>query len=147
MRKLCLDLGKKTCGFAISDVGQTIAVGLENFFYEEYHFYEVINRIKYYLEESEFQGQIDEIILGLPLRMDLSESKTTKMVKKFATVLAKNITLPVRLQDERQSTKNAEAILSQGGYSAKQKKLKKDSLAAQLILEDYLERQHHEKSN
>jgi putative crossover junction endodeoxyribonuclease len=46
--------------------------------------------------------------------------------------------LPIIFQDERQTTINAENILQSAGYSKTKRKTKKDSLAAQLILEDYL---------
>lgn len=47
MRKLGLDLGTKTCGFAISDELGIIATGLENFHYEQELMNQVIDRINY----------------------------------------------------------------------------------------------------
>ena len=46
MRKLCLDLGTKTCGFAISDNLNIIATGLENYFFQEKKFSEVIKKVE-----------------------------------------------------------------------------------------------------
>lgn len=138
MRKLCLDLGTKTCGFAISDNLNIIATGLENYFFQEKKFSEVIKKVKWYLNESEYKNEIDTIVLGYPLRMDLSKSERTLMVENFKLILAKEINLPIIFQDERQTTINAENILQLAGYSKTKRKTKKDSLAAQLILEDYL---------
>ena len=138
MRKLCLDLGTKTCGFAISDNLNIIATGLENYFFQEKKFSEVIKKVKWYLNESEYKNEIDTIVLGYPLRMDLSKSERTLMVENFKLMLAKEINLPIIFQDERQTTINAENILQSVGYSKTKRKTKKDSLAAQLILEDYL---------
>lgn len=138
MRKLCLDLGTKTCGFAISDNLNIIATGLENYFFQEKKFSEVIKKVKWYLNESEYKNEIDTIVLGYPLRMDLSKSERTLMVENFKLMLAKEINLPIIFQDERQTTINAENILQSAGYSKIKRKTKKDSLAAQLILEDYL---------
>ena len=138
MRKLCLDLGTKTCGFAISDNLNIIATGLENYFFQEKKFSEVIKKVKWYLNESEYKNEIDTIVLGYPLRMDLSKSERTLMVENFKLMLAKEINLPIIFQDERQTTINAEKILQSAGYSKTKRKTKKDSLAAQLILEDYL---------
>ncbi|WP_027122733.1 Holliday junction resolvase RuvX [Metamycoplasma spumans] len=140
MRKLCLDLGTKTCGFAISDPIGIIATGLENFYFEENNFKQVINKVLSYLNEGEYKNQIDAIILGYPLRMDLSKSERTLMVERFAKRLGEQIDLPIIFQDERQSTMGAEQILIEAGFSRKKRKTKKDSLAAQLILEDYLRR-------
>lgn len=72
--------------------------------------------------------------------MDSSKSERTLMVENFKLMLEKEITLPIIYQDERQSTINAENILMQANYSKQKRKQKKDSLAAQLILESYLER-------
>lgn len=144
MRKLALDLGIKTCGFAISDSNCIIAKGLENYYFTTKKFSEVINRIKWYLYNSEYKNEIDEIILGYPLRMDLSKSERTLMVEHFQEMLAKEIDIKITFQDERQSTINAEEILKLANYSKTKRKTKKDSLAAQLILEDYL-RNKYEK--
>ena len=144
MRKLALDLGIKTCGFAISDSNCIIAKGLENYYFTTKKFSEVINRIKWYLYNSEYKNEIDEIILGYPLRMDLSKSERTLMVEHFQEMLAKEIDIKIIFQDERQSTINAEEILKLANYSKTKRKTKKDSLAAQLILEDYL-RNKYEK--
>ncbi|QJG66592.1 Holliday junction resolvase RuvX [Mycoplasma phocoeninasale] len=141
MRKLCLDLGTKSCGFAISDPLGIIVSGLENYNFEENHFKLVISRVLFYLNESVYKNEIDTIVLGYPLRMDLSKSKRTYMVERFASRLAEVISIPIEFQDERQSTINAEEILLTAGYNSKKRKSKKDSLAAQLILEDYLRRE------
>ena len=144
MRKLALDLGIKTCGFAISDSNCIIAKGLENYYFTTKKFSEVINRIKWYIYDSEYKNEIDEIILGYPLRMDLSKSERTIMVENFRKMLQREVDLKITFQDERQSTINAEEILKLANYSKTRRKTKKDSLAAQLILEDYL-RKYYEK--
>ena len=76
--------------------------------------------------------------------MDLSKSERTLMVENFREMLAKEIDIKITFQDERQSTINAEEILKLANYSKTKRKTKKDSLAAQLILEDYL-RNKYEK--
>ena len=144
MRKLALDLGVKTCGFAISDFNCIIAKGLENYYFTTKKFSEVINKIKWYIYDSEYKNEIDEIILGYPLRMDLSKSERTIMVENFRKMLQREVDLKITFQDERQSTINAEEILKLANYSKNRRKTKKDSLAAQLILEDYL-RKYYEK--
>lgn len=144
MRKLALDIGIKTCGFAISDSNCIIAKGLENYYFTTKKFSEVINKIKWYIYDSEYKNEIDEIILGYPLRMDLSKSERTIMVENFRKMLQREVDLKITFQDERQSTINAEEILKLANYSKTRRKTKKDSLAAQLILEDYL-RTYYEK--
>ncbi|MGX9364233.1 Holliday junction resolvase RuvX [Mycoplasma sp. 527] len=140
MRKLAMDLGSKTCGFAISDINNIIASGLETLYFEEWHFIDVIRRVKYWLYESQYKNEIDTIILGYPTRMDFSRSPRTIMVEKFKQRLQDNVEINVVLQDERESTIFAENILYNAGYNGKKRKNKKDSLAAQIILEDYLKK-------
>jgi RNAse H domain protein, YqgF family len=76
--------------------------------------------------------------------MDLSKSERTIMVENFRKMLQREVDLKITFQDERQSTINAEEILKLANYSKTRRKTKKDSLAAQLILEDYL-RKYYEK--
>ncbi|AZG68885.1 Holliday junction resolvase RuvX [Mycoplasma struthionis] len=142
MRAICLDLGTRSCGFAISDKSRIIVSPLENFGFELNHFKHVIAKLKYYLYESEYKNEIDLIVLGYPLRMDLSKSERTFIVERFKNRLSNEIEIPIVFQDERQSTINAEDILISAGFSRQKRKTKKDSLAAQLILEEYLRRQN-----
>ncbi|MGZ9413479.1 Holliday junction resolvase RuvX [Mycoplasma sp. 480] len=133
-RKLALDLGTKTCGFAISDPFNILATGLENFRFEENDFDKVVKRISEYLNEYE----IDTFVLGYPLKMTGNKSERTIMVENFKVILEKTFLLPVILIDERETTKKAEEIMISAGISRKKRKKSKDKLAAQLILEDYL---------
>lgn len=134
MRKLALDLGTKTCGIAISDESNIIATGLENFRFLEKNFTAVINKVKEYFE----QYPIDKIILGYPLRVNGTKSERTVMVEEFKIRLEKELQIPVILVNEQYTTKNAENILIQAGFTRKKRKNFKDKLSAQLILEEYL---------
>ncbi|MBN0919464.1 Holliday junction resolvase RuvX [[Mycoplasma] gypis] len=135
MRKLALDLGTRTCGFAITDPDCIIATGLENFRFEENDFDQVILKIKNY--QNQYKN-IDAIILGYPLRFNNQKSERTVMVEEFKEKIEKEIQLPVTLVNEHSSTIGAESILIDAGYSRKKRKGHKDKLAAQLILEDFL---------
>ncbi|MBN2689459.1 MAG: Holliday junction resolvase RuvX [Gammaproteobacteria bacterium] len=78
------------------------------------------------------------LVTGLPLNMDGSEHEITKAAKKFVTQLEERYKLPVHFVDERLTTKAArEFIYEQGGYKALQDSAI-DSIAAKLILEDWL---------
>lgn len=134
MRKLALDLGTVSCGFAISDPFNMFAIGLNNLRYDEGNFEMIINQIDLYLQEYD----IDEIILGYPLRMTNTKSQTTLMVEEFAKILENKYDLAIKFVDERETTKQARAIMNQASMTRKKQKKHKDSLAAQLILERYL---------
>ena len=78
------------------------------------------------------------LIVGLPTCIDGSEQYTTAAAKQFATELMERFHLPVHLVDERLTTVEARAqLFEQGGYR-KIKKTPIDSIAACIILEQWL---------
>lgn len=83
------------------------------------------------------------LIVGRPLHMDGSTQSITTAAEHFANELKSRYGLPVHEVDERLSTVEARAnMFEQGGYRALHKK-RVDSVAAQVILEDWLKRQDH----
>lgn len=78
------------------------------------------------------------LIVGIPLNMDGSDQAITHAAKQFSDELHQRYHLPVYGIDERLSTKDArERIFKEGGYKALQKE-SIDSIAAQLILQNWL---------
>ena len=83
------------------------------------------------------------LIVGLPRCIDNTEQYTTKAARGFARQLQERFALPVHMVDERLSTVEARAnLFEQGGYR-KIKKSEVDSIAACIILEQWLQ-QHSE---
>lgn len=79
------------------------------------------------------------LIVGLPTCIDNSELYTTSAARRFAKQLRKQFLLPVHLVDERLSTVEArEQLFAQGGYR-KLKNSEVDSVAACVILEQWLQ--------
>lgn len=79
------------------------------------------------------------LIVGLPTCIDDTELYTTDAARRFAKQLGKHIRLPVILVDERLSTVEArDQLFSQGGYR-KLKRSEVDSIAACVILEQWLQ--------
>lgn len=79
------------------------------------------------------------LIVGLPTCIDDSELYTTSAARRFAKQLKKRFALPVHLVDERLSTVEARGqLFEQGGYR-KLKKTEVDSIAACVILEQWLQ--------
>jgi putative holliday junction resolvase len=90
------------------------------------------------LQEVIKQWRPDALIVGLPTCIDGTEQYTTKASKTFAKQLTKRYSLPVHLVDERLSTVEArEQLYAIGGYR-KIKKSEVDSVAACVILEQWL---------
>lgn len=141
MRKLGLDLGTKTCGFAISDELCIIASGLENFQYTNNDFGQILEKIKYYYNLYEFK--IDEIILGFPTNArDGSLNERSYLILDFKKYLEKNLKLPLKviLYDERFTTRIAKTYLKdQHHMKNSQIKKIKDEISAIVLLNEYIQ--------
>lgn len=136
MRKLGLDLGTKSLGIAITDELAIIPIAKENFRFEENDFETALKKINWYLNEY----QIDTIVLGYPLRMTGTKSERTYMVEDFKKTLEQRFKIKVVLEDERLTSKKANALM-RDSLGPKRRKERKDMVAAVLILQSYLERQ------
>lgn len=79
-------------------------------------------------------------VVGLPLHVDGAESAKSREARAFATWLAEKTSLPVDFHDERYTSHAAEHLLAGTELTKKRRKSRLDALAAQLILESYLER-------
>lgn len=104
------------------------------------------------IDELIQQWKPDACVVGLPLNMDGTEQHTTQLAKDFGQQLKGRYHLPVYFMDERLTSREASQMLGYGGYtsprrqSRKGKKINKkqqlghgiDQLAAQLILQDWL---------
>jgi putative Holliday junction resolvase len=135
---LGLDLGTRTLGVAISRTG-IISSG-----YEEFRFPDSQWQIA--LQEAvrivKLEG-IKMIILGLPLNMSGTESEMSRNARAFKEMLNQELpSIPVVFEDERNSTQNATGLLLEGDLSRKKRKKVIDKVAAQLILDQYLEREN-----
>ena len=135
MRKLGLDIGSKSCGFALTDELGITAQGKENFRFGEWDWKVLIVKIKEYLKQYE----IDVIVVGYPTYPSGDKSETTYMIEEVIEIIKENIDLPIALVDENGTTKRANEIMIQAGLTREKRKLFKDQIAAQLILEDYLQ--------
>lgn len=134
MRKLAIDLGKRKTGFAISDETNKIALQLETYQQEKSNFANIIQKIEKYLEQYE----IDKIILGYPLKKNGEKSESTIFVENFKKHLQMKINIPVIFVNEYNSSVIANAFLISVNVSRKKRKKSVDKIAAQIILNDYL---------
>ncbi len=85
------------------------------------------------------------LIVGLPLNMDDSENAMTRAARKFGHRLHARYNLPVQMVDERLSSVDAKNTLVEARVPWKQRKAKVDKLAAQTILQAYLDEQRRPK--
>lgn len=133
MRFMCFDIGDKRTGVAIGDDETWIAspVGMIEAAPEG----RLIERLEAIVAEHE----PDELVIGLPLNMDGTHGPQAKKIAAFAERLAETVLLPIHLQDERLSSFAADEAMSQSGLTHKQKKQRRDSLAAAAILRSFLD--------
>ncbi len=80
----------------------------------------------------------DALVVGLPLNMDGSPNPMTKAARAFGQRLQDRYNLPVHMVDERLSTYTAREILNEAGVPMKRHKAKLDQIAAQTILQAFL---------
>ncbi|KTC66553.1 Holliday junction resolvase-like protein [Legionella adelaidensis] len=85
------------------------------------------------------QWQPEALVVGLPTAINDSELYTTSAARGFARQLRKKFDLPVFLVDERLSTVEARSYLFEKGGYRKIKKTEVDSIAACIILEQWLQ--------
>jgi putative Holliday junction resolvase len=84
------------------------------------------------------QWQPDALVVGLPLNMDGSDNPMTRAARAFGQRLRDRYNLPVHMVDERLSTLAARDILNEAGVPMRRHKARLDQLAAQTILQAFL---------
>ena len=136
MRYLGLDLGSRTLGVAMSDSLGIIASSHGTIRHnEDYKF--LLGEVNKLVNEN----KIETIILGYPKNMNNTVGPKGELSIKFKEELEKLLDIPVILQDERLTTKQATDVLIKGGTSRKNRKKVVDSLAATIILQSYLDKE------
>ncbi len=87
------------------------------------------------------EHQVDKIVVGLPRNMDGSYGPATGKVRAFIEKLKTKTDVPVFEWDERLSTVSAHNALREAGFNGKKRKGVVDKVAAQIILQNYLDAQ------
>ena len=137
MRYLGLDLGTKTLGISISDTTKTIASTLKTIRFDEYDYSSILPELKSIIDDY----QISKIVLGMPKNMNNTVGYRCEETIKFKELLISTFNIEVVLQDERLSTVEATNYMLKADISRKKRKKKIDSLAANIILQTYLDRE------
>ncbi|MBQ6734132.1 MAG: Holliday junction resolvase RuvX [Lachnospiraceae bacterium] len=143
MRIMGLDYGTKTVGVAVSDELLMTARATEIIRRKEAN---KLRRTLARIEELVSEYNISEIVLGLPLHMDLRVSEMAKEAYEFREHLVRRTGLPVTMWDERLSSVEAEEILRMNGVKKEAEKEYIDMVAAKVILESYLENRRREQA-
>ena len=137
MRYLGLDLGTRTLGISLSDVTCTIASTYKTIRFDERDYDSLVPQIKEIIDEF----NITKIILGLPKNMNNSLGDRSLETIAFKEKLENNLNVEVVMQDERLTTVEATNYMLKADISRKKRKEKIDSLAANIILQTYLDKE------
>jgi len=132
-RLIGLDVGERRIGVAISD--QKRVVALPECVIERRNVEEDVRALS---DLARAKGA-ERFIVGLPLRLDGSHGPEADNVVEFARKLAERSLMCVEMSDERLSTKEAERHLIRGGVRRKQRRKILDKMAAQIILQSYID--------
>ncbi|HEO6403020.1 TPA: Holliday junction resolvase RuvX [Streptococcus agalactiae] len=137
MRIMGLDVGSKTVGVAISDPLGFTAQGLEIIKIDEESGNFGFDRLAELVEEY----KVDKFVVGLPKNMNNTSGPRVEASQAYGDKITELFNLPVEYQDERLTTVQAERMLvEQADISRGKRKKVIDKLAAQLILQNYLDR-------
>lgn len=136
-RYLGLDLGTRTLGLSISDITKTIATTYKTIHFKENEYDILIDILRPIIKEE----NISKMILGLPKNMNNSLGDRALTTLEFKKKLDDEIGIEVVMQDERLSTVEATNYMLESDISRKKRKKKIDSLAANIILQTYLDKE------
>lgn len=128
-----MDVGERKIGMAVSDAlgitAQPLGVLYRKTKKEDLE----------YIRDRARDLKVAKIVVGLPLDMDGKRGAKAKETCVFAEELNEKIGIPVELWDERLTTMEATRLLLYADVSRKARKRVDDKLAAQLILQSYME--------
>ena len=135
---MAVDLGKARTGLAVCDPSEFLAspVGTAPSYRQE----ELLEKI---CAEAAARG-VEAFVVGLPRNMDGTEGESAAAARGFAEALSRRSGLSAALWDERLTTVSAHNALNQTDTRGKKRKAVVDTVAATMILQNYLDyRRNH----
>lgn len=138
MRTLCLDVGDRRIGVAVSDALGITAQGLETYWRTE----STKKDVAYILDLLQRYAPC-RLLLGLPMNMNGTVGEQGEKVRRFADAIRKEWDGEIVFFDERLTTMTARRVLLDADISRGKQKKVIDKLAAVVILQGYME-SHHE---
>ena len=133
MKIMAVDLGQVRTGLAVSDPTEQLASPVGTI--TEKNTDKLLEKVAAAARE---QG-VQQLVVGHPRNMDGSRGESARRAETFAASLEKAAALPVGLWDERMTTVSAIGYLNQTDTRGKKRKAVVDTVAATIILQDYLD--------
>ena len=134
-RVMAIDFGTRRIGVALSDPLGIMAQGYETISWNGQDSEYALNRLAEIVKEKE----VTTIVLGKPSRTDGSVSESEEKAVLFGSDLEAKVGIKPVFRDERFTTVIASQYLRQTGVSGKNKKKVVDQVAAEIILQDFLD--------
>ena len=132
---LSVDFGDTRTGLAVSDISRILASGIG------YVSPGGIEKTADEVSKIAREQKAAAIIVGLPVNMDGSEGSRAARCRKFASMLSERLEgIPVAMFDERMTTMTASRYLNETNTRGKKRKTVIDTLSAQIILQNFLDR-------
>lgn len=128
-----IDYGKRRIGLAISDAGRSIATPWDVYCPKDER-----QDAAFFRHLKDEEGVV-LFVVGLPVHCDGWESELSQAARLFGQWLESVTGVPVVFMDERFSSKTAEVWLTEAAMTKKQRKKRLDKVAAQIILQAYIE--------
>src|SRR6478735_11651507 len=132
-RILGIDFGTRRVGAALSDPRGLIATPLET-----YERRDERQDAAHYRRLVEDEG-VERIVIGLPLHTGGSEGTSAELARAFGRWLESVTNRPVVFRDERYTSVEADGLMRDSGLAKKGRKARRDMLAAQILLQGYLD--------
>ena len=123
-------------GVALSDTTKTIASTLKTIYFKDENYNSLIEPLR----EIIFDNNVERIVLGLPKNMDNSLGMRANITLEFKKILENTFNIEVIMEDERLTSVISNNILIEADMSRKKRKKKVDGIAAQIILQSYLDK-------
>lgn len=138
-RIMGLDYGSKTIGVAISD---TLGLTAQPFETIERNAENKLRRSLARIAEIVKEKDIKKIVVGLPMNMDGGSGERVALTLEFVEKLKSRVDVPIIMQDERLTTREADEILDESGVKKQDRKQFIDQVAASIILKEYMEKEN-----
>lgn len=136
MKYIGLDLGSRTLGVAISDALGMLARAHDTFRFEDDRYDLAVN---YTIELCKKEG-VNTVVLGYPKHMNGDAGVRAQISEDFKKSIEEASDIKVVLADERLTTVIVNRAMISGNVNRKDRKQKKDEMAAVVILQNYLDR-------
>jgi putative holliday junction resolvase len=138
-RILAIDFGMVRMGLAVSDALGLTAQGLPT----------LVRTNKdadfRHLKSVTSDYAVAHVIVGHPISHSGEETEMSRRVVRFAEELRTRLALPVDLWDERMTSLEADRSLRESNMGGKKRRAARDRVAAQILLQSYLDRRNHQR--